>query len=106
MQTNPPSAPQPIPPHASQPLVTAGPKPEDAAAVLLLIHGRGASAESILSLVEELGDHRLAAIAPQAAGHTWYPQSFLAPLAANQPYLDSALARIESLVADLLSRNI
>src|SRR5438309_206302 len=55
-------------PHAKQPVLTAGPRPGDAAATLLLVHGRGASAQSILSLYEELDLPDLAALAPQAAG--------------------------------------
>src|SRR6267378_4117050 len=93
-------------PHARQLVLTAGPAPEKADGTILLIHGRGASAESILSLYDELGAEGFAAIAPQAAGGTWYPHSFLAPLDANQPYLDSALHRPDSLVADLLARGI
>lgn len=93
-------------PHAGQPVLTAGPAPEDATATLILIHGRGDSAEGILSLYEDLGVDGVAAVAPQASGHTWYPQSFLAPLAANQPYLDSALRKVESIVTDLLSRGV
>jgi predicted esterase len=96
----------PADPHAGQPLLTAGPTPERAGATLVLLHGRGASADSILSLHRALGLPELAAVAPQAAENTWYPQSFLAPLAANQPYLDSALGRIESVVADLLARGV
>ena len=72
----------------------------------MLVHGRGASAESILTLAEELQVEGLAALAPQAAGQSWYPYSFLAPLAANQPYLDSALRRLESIVAELLARDV
>jgi predicted esterase len=67
-----------------------------------MIHGRGASAQSVLSLYDELGIDRLAALAPQAAGGTWYPHSFLAPSETNQPWLDSALRRIESLVTHLI----
>jgi len=93
-------------PHAAQPVSTAGPAPESAPATLILIHGRGDSAAGILSLYENIGMDRIAAIAPQAAGHTWYPQSFLAPLEANQPNLDSAIKKIESIVDDLLSRNV
>jgi predicted esterase len=93
-------------PHARQPVLTAGPAPEKADATIMLIHGRGADAEGMLSLYGELNAKKLAAIAPQAAGNTWYPHSFLAPLDANQPYLDSALGRLDSLVADLLSRGI
>lgn len=93
-------------PHAGQPLLTAGPAPEQAAAMLVLIHGRGATAASILALHAGLGIEGLAAVAPQAAGNTWYPHSFLAQMAANQPDLDSALGRIESIVADLLTRGV
>ncbi len=93
-------------PHASERVLTAGPPPEASEATILLVHGRGASAESILSLYDELDVPQCSAIAPQAAGHTWYPHSFLAPLNANQPYLDSALQRLESLIADLLVRGI
>src|SRR5437868_10941143 len=93
-------------PHAAERVSFAGPKPEAAKATLILLHGRGDSADGILSLHEALGIDDLAAIAPQAAGHTWYPQSFLAPLEANQPYLDSALRKIESIVNDLLARGI
>ena len=97
---------QPTDPHARQRLLTAGPLPEQAAATLVLLHGRGATAASILSLHAALGIEGLAAIAPQAAGNTWYPASFLAPLDVNQPYLDSALRRVESVVADLLARGV
>ena len=94
-------------PHADSPIVAAGAAPEAAAAAIVMIHGRGATAQSILSLLPVLQlPMSVAAIAPQAAGNTWYPHSFLAPLEANQPYLDSALRRIETLVADLLSRGM
>lgn len=93
-------------PHADQPLLTAGPAPEQAAATLVMIHGRGATAAGILSLHGELAIDGLAAVAPQAAGNTWYPHSFLAPLDANQPYLDSALRRIASIIDDLIARGV
>lgn len=93
-------------PHAGQPVRTEGPPPEQADATLLLVHGRGGSAEDMLSLYQELALPRVAALAPQAAGSTWYPLSFLAPLEANQPCLDAALDRLESLVACLLSCGI
>jgi predicted esterase len=93
-------------PHASQLVSSAGPAPQDAAGTLLLLHGRGASAESILSLYEDLEMEDFAAIAPQAAGNSWYPYSFLMPMDANQPYLNSALNRVRSLVADLVSQGI
>lgn len=93
-------------PHANGRLLTAGPAVEQARGVVVMIHGRGASAESILSLRGELGVEGLAAMAPQAAGSTWYPLSFLAPMEQNQPYLDSALRRIDAVVNDLLARGV
>lgn len=93
-------------PHALQPVLTAGPPLKDAQSAIILVHGRGASAESILPLYDELHLQGCSAFAPQAAGHSWYPQSFLAPIQANQPYLDSALQRIETLVTDLLKHGI
>ena len=93
-------------PHAKEPVLTAGPAPEQAAATLLLLHGRGSSAEDMRALFDELNVPGLDAVIPQAAGHTWYPYSFLAPLDQNQPWLDSALRRIETLVTDLLTRGV
>lgn len=89
-------------PHAGQPALSAGPAPMSAEGVLVLLHGRGATAQSILSLYDELGLGNLAALAPQAAENSWYPYSFLAPLQHNHPWLDSALRRVESIVAGLM----
>ena len=93
-------------PHADQPVLHAGPAPEAARATLVMIHGRGASAESILSLYPAFGMEDIAALAPQAAGHTWYPHSFLSPIESNQPYLDSALRKVDTVITDLLARGV
>ena len=65
-----------------------------ARAAAILVHGRGASAEDILSLGGEFGQDDVAYLAPQATGHSWYPYSFLAPLEQNEPYLSQGLATI------------
>lgn len=65
-----------------------------AQAAMVLIHGRGATAEGILSLAEELGQSETCFLAPQAMGNSWYPYSFLAPLADNEPHLSTALATV------------
>jgi len=88
-------------PHAGQRVLTAGPKPPDAALAMILVHGRGASAEDILSLADELQVDNVAYLAPQAAGNTWYPYSFLAPIAQNEPGISSAIAVLSRLVASL-----
>jgi predicted esterase len=73
---------------------------------MILIHGRGASPEDILSLVPEFDQSGFAYLAPQAAGFTWYPYSFLRPLEENEPYLSSALGVIETLLAGLAEGGI
>ena len=93
-------------PHAAMPVLHAGEPIETARAAVVMIHGRGASAESILALYRALGVDGVAALAPQAASHTWYPYSFLAPTESNQPYLDSALKKIDAMVSELLSRGL
>jgi predicted esterase len=88
-------------PHGGQPVLTMGPKPKDARLAMILVHGRGASAEDILGLASELGRDDVAYLAPQAAGNTWYPYSFLAPLEKNEPGLTSALGVLGQLVSSL-----
>ena len=79
-------------PHGGQPIVTAGTAVGDADAALVLVHGRGATARSVLQLGEQLaGDRDVALLAPQAAGNTWYPNSFLSPVAENEPGRSSGL---------------
>ena len=93
-------------PHANQPVLRSGPLPENARLVAILLHGRGASADDILGLAHEFSASDLAYLAPQAAGSTWYPYSFLAPLDQNEPWLGSALGLIGVLVEDLARRGI
>jgi len=70
---------------------------EKARAAMIMMHGRGASAEDILTLVPEINRPGFTYLAPQAANSAWYPNSFLAPLASNEPGLSSALALIASI---------
>ena len=67
-----------------------------AAGAVILLHGRGASADDILSLATDLYHPELAYLAPQAAGNSWYPNSFLAPRAQNEPWLTAALRTVET----------
>lgn len=62
-------------PHRDQPVREYGRPLEAAAGVVILVHGRGAPAADILGLGRELHHPDLAYLAPEAAGHTWYPQS-------------------------------
>lgn len=83
-----------------------GKKLEEAERALILIHGRGASAEDILSLATYLNVADYALLAPQATGNTWYPYSFLAPPANNEPWLSSALDIVSAILTDVESKGI
>jgi predicted esterase len=91
---------------AAHELRRAGAPPARARGIVLLIHGRGATAESMLPLADVLAMPDLCYLAPQAEGHTWYPQSFMAPTAANEPYLSRALARVAGITADILGAGV
>jgi predicted esterase len=93
-------------PHQGRPVLGAGEKLSDARAAMVLVHGRGATAESILTLVPEIEQPGFAFLAPQAAENTWYPYPFTAPLAYNEPYLSSALARLAELLAHIEAEGI
>ena len=82
-------------PHAGIAPLRSGPALEAAAGLLILIHGRGADAADILSLVPYLGAEDFHTVAPQAADRSWYPLSFMAPVEANEPGRSSALEQID-----------
>ena len=87
-------------PHADQPRLTAGASLDEADAAVVMVHGRGATARSILSMAREVHRDGVAYLAPQAANNTWYPNSFLSSLESNEPYLSSALGVVGRSVAD------
>src|SRR3979409_1982596 len=88
-------------PHQGARMVRAGGPTHRARAAMILVHGRGASAENMLSLADVLAQPDFAYLAPQAARGTWYPYSFLAPLEDNEPFLSSALQTIADAVRAL-----
>jgi phospholipase/carboxylesterase len=85
--------------HQGQPVLAAGVELEAATAVMVMVHGRGASAESILQLADVLDQPGFAYLAPQAASNTWYPNSFLQPIESNEPWLSSALHVIDGVLS-------
>lgn len=87
-------------------IVTAGDPADQAKKAMVMLHGRGASAVSILTLKDHLELDGYAIFAPQATEHSWYPYSFMAPIVDNQPALDSALEVIGSLVEDIKQQGI
>ncbi|HSP11805.1 MAG TPA: dienelactone hydrolase family protein [Salegentibacter sp.] len=82
-------------------LHTAGKDLDEAQKVLILLHGRGAGAEDILNLQSHLPLKDFALIAPQATNNTWYPNSFLAPVDENEPWLSSALEMLTEVIEEL-----
>lgn len=93
-------------PHEGRNILMAGEELGQARAAMLMIHGRGVSARDILSLYTELQPRGFVYLAPQAAGSSWYPRSFLAPLTSNEPELSSALAVIGNTLARLKEAGI
>jgi len=85
--------------HDPSRILTAGAPLASARAVTILLHGRGGSADDIAGLASALSLPGMAYLIPEAAGHTWYPQRFIAPLSDNEPWLGSALAVVAALVA-------
>jgi phospholipase/carboxylesterase len=87
-----------IGPHQGEPTLTAGTDLEDAEAAVVLAHGRGATARGILGMAGEFDVDGVAYLAPQAARNEWYPQSFLAPVEANEPGRSSGLRALDDAV--------
>ena len=92
--------------HQSQPVRSAGKPLDQARAAMVMLHGRGARAEDILTLVDELSQPEFAYLAPQAAGNTWYPNRFLDPIASNEPWLSSALTAVANVLAQVMAAGI
>jgi len=87
--------------HGRQPVLSAGQPLQGARAVMIMLHGRGASAQDILGLADLLAHPSFAYLAPQAAGGSWYPFGFMSPIEHNEPYLSSALDTIAGLLRNL-----
>lgn len=90
-------------PHGGMPVAVSGEPIESAKLVVVLLHGRGGNASEMLTLAAHLDCTQAAFLAPQAAGSSWYPASFLAPFESNQPGIDSAHRVIESVIESTLA---
>lgn len=87
-------------------VVTAGPDLQQSDKALVLIHGRGATAQSILSLANHLAIPEFSLFAPQALNNSWYPYSFMAPVLENKPALDLALSLLNETVTYILTSGV
>ena len=93
-------------PHQGQTVRMAGAPLDKAQAAMLMVHGRGASAEDILTLAKEFDQPRFAYLAPQAATRTWYPNRFLVPLEQNEPWLSSAFSFVGDVFTEIINAGI
>ena len=96
----------PLGPHAGQPILRRGPSLPEARLVVILVHGRGGSAEDMLQLAEEFSAPDVAYVAPQAAGRTWYPFSFLTPVQHNEPGISSAMSVLSGIIGEVQGQGI
>jgi predicted esterase len=87
--------------HQGQPILAAGEALAKAQTAMILLHGRGASAQDIIALAGEFQQPGVAYLAPQAAGLQWYPNRFVAPLASNEPWFSSAVALLDALLGQV-----
>ena len=83
--------------HGQRVLQAGGPI-TSARAAMILLHGRGATADDIMTIASEVQRPGWVYLAPQAAGNTWYPNPFTSPLESNEPYLSAALDMVSKLV--------
>ena len=95
-----------IAPHGGQPIARRGPPLAAAGAVVIMIHGRGATPASILELAPAIDHPHVAYVAPAAAGGTWYPLSFMAPIERNEPGITSGISVVHALIDEALAAGI
>jgi predicted esterase len=93
-------------PHHDQAVLHTGEELSKARGAVILLHGRGASAEDILGLSDAIELPGLAWCAPEAAGHVWLPNHFFQPIADNEPWLTSALSVVHGLVEAIAGSGI
>jgi predicted esterase len=92
--------------HADQPLLWGGRSLSEARLAVILVHGRGGTAEDILALAAEFGANDVAYAVPQAAGNTWYPYSFRAPIEQNEPGITSGMKVLSAIIDQLDGQGI
>jgi phospholipase/carboxylesterase len=86
-------------------IIEQGKAVEEASKAMILLHGRGADANDILSLANQICDSSFYVAAPQATYNSWYPNSFMEEEASNEPWLTSAVDTVKRLI-DEIARSI
>jgi len=93
-------------PHADQTPLSMGAPLSEADAAVVALHGRGATARSVLQIVAKLDVEGVAGVAPQASRNTWYPTGFMEPIERNEPWLSAALSTLSDLVASVEAEGV
>lgn len=93
-------------PHEGQPVESMGRPLGKGRAVMILVHGRNAAPRNILELAAALDHPEFTYLAPAAADNTWYPYSFMAETALNEPGISSGLAVLDGLVTQVLETGV
>ena len=93
-------------PHQGRPVVTAGARLDGADGAMVMVHGRGADAKSILTLVPVLERPTFTYLAPDAAGNAWYPYSFMMPTAMNEPGISSGMQALRDVLDSIEAAGI
>ena len=96
----------PLPPHAGQTVVRRGRALTEARAAVIMVHGRGASPQNILELATAIPHADVAYQAPGASGGTWYPRSFMAPTAQNEPGITSGISVVHALIDEVVAAGL
>ena len=96
----------PLPPHGGQPVLAYGAPLDKARAAMIMVHGRGAGPNDIISLAPLVAGPDIACLAPAASGNTWYPLSFMSPISANEPGITSGISVIHALIDDVIAKGI
>jgi predicted esterase len=95
-----------IPPHAGQPVLTRGRPLGQGKAALIMIHGRNAGPRNIIDLADHLHHPDFTYLAPAAADGTWYPFSFMAETAKNEPGITSGIAVVHGLIDEAINHGV
>lgn len=93
-------------PHLVLPVRRCGAEEADASLVVLALHGRDQDPAFMQEVAERVDLPELAWRLPAADARSWYPLSFLAPVADNEPRLSSALAAVAHQRADLAAAGV
>ncbi len=95
-----------VAPHAGQPVTTLGVPLAQTRALVIAVHGRNAAPRNILDIAPLIHNTHVAFVAPAAAGNSWYPQSFLAPIEQNEPGITSGISVVHAMIDDAIGRGV